>query len=176
MSSVRRPALTALAVAALVGLVVGAASRFAGPADRAAQWKKVQDAESKGLPKTAVKELDPIIESAMSEKAYPEAIKAIAKKIGLEATIQGNKPEERSTRMKAELAKVPKEMVPVMDAILAHWYWHYFQQHRWQFLQRTATAASPGPDVTTWHLPRIFNEIDAQFPKALSAEKELKST
>ena len=178
MSSVRRPALTALSLVALLGLLIGAAVRFtaAGPADRAAQWKKVRDAEAKGLPQTAVKELEPIIESAMKERAYPEAIKAVAKKIALEGNIQGNKPEERITRMKAEIAKAPKEMVPVMDAILAHWYWHYFQQNRWRFVQRTATAAPPGEDITTWDLPRIFNEIDAQFTKALSAEKELKAT
>ena len=80
----------------------------------------------------------------MKDKAYPEAIKAIAKKIALEGTIQGNKPEERITRMKAEIAKAPKEMVPAMEAVLAHWYWHYFQQNRWRFVQRTATAAAAG--------------------------------
>src|SRR5207302_4185254 len=123
-----------------------------------------------------VKELEPIIESAMNDKAYPEAIKAVAKKIALEATIQGNKPEERITRMKAEIAKAPKEMVPVMDAILAHWYWHYFQQNRWRFVQRSATSAPPGADFTTWDLKRLFAEIDQQFTKALAAEKELKAT
>ena len=78
--------------------------------------------------------------------------------------------------MKAEIAKAPAEMDPVMDAILAHWYWHYFQQNRWRFMQRTATGAPPGDDFTTWDLPRIFAEIDKQFDKALAAEKELKAT
>ena len=39
-------------------------------------------------------------------------------------------------------------MQPVMEAILANWYWHYFQQNRWRFMQRTATAAPPGDDFT----------------------------
>jgi len=147
---------------------------LAGPRDDL--WKKVDEAVAKGLPKTAVEHLEPIIAGAMKDKAYAEAIKAIGKKIALEGNIQGNKPEEKVTRMKAEIAKAPKEMVPVMDAVLANWYWHYFQQNRWRFMRRTATAEPPGDDFTTWDLPRIFAEIDKQFTKALAAEDELKST
>ena len=51
----------------------------------------------------------------------------------------------------------------MLTAIQANWYWNYFQQNRWRFMQRTATAAPPGNDITTWDLPRIFAEIDKQF-------------
>ena len=66
-------------------------------------------------------------------------------------------------------------MVPVMDTLLAHWYWQYFQQNRWRFMQRTATAQQPGKDFTTWDLPRLFAEIDRQFQKALAAEPTLEA-
>ena len=78
--------------------------------------------------------------------------------------------------MQAAIATAPAEMHPVMNAILAHWYWHYFQQNRWRFVQRTATGEAPGNDIQTWDLPRIFAEIDKTFDKALAAEKELKAT
>ena len=64
---------------------------------RAAQWARVDEAIQKGLPKTAIEELEPIIAAALRDKAYPEAIKAIAQKIALEGNIQGNKPEEKIT-------------------------------------------------------------------------------
>src|SRR5207248_9887414 len=143
-------------------------------------WKQVADADAKGLPRTGIKAAEQIIDSAMKGRAYPEAIKAIAKKINLEGNIEGNKPEEKITRMKAAIEAVPAgaraEMHPVMTAILAHWYWHYFQQNRWRFVQRTQTGVSPGDDIQTWDLPRIFAEIDKTFEKALSAEKDLKAT
>src|SRR6185503_7637850 len=113
---------------------------------------------------------------AMAEKAYGEAAKAIARKIVLEGNIQGNKAEEKITRMEAEIAKAPKEIVPMLDTILANWYWHYFQNNRWRFMQRTATAESPGKDFTTWDLPRLFAEIDRQFGKALAQTAVLKKT
>src|SRR5688572_23581741 len=82
-------------------------------APRDAQWQQVEEAIKKGLPQTAITNLQPIIQGALRDKAYAEATKAIGKKIALEGNIQGNKPEEKITRLEAEIAKAPKEMVPV---------------------------------------------------------------
>jgi hypothetical protein len=74
----------------LLTLVLMSASVSGAPRD--SQWAKVDDAVNKGLPKTAIEELEPIIQRAMRDKAYGEAAKAIARKIVLEGNIQGNKP------------------------------------------------------------------------------------
>jgi hypothetical protein len=165
---------SAILVAGVAAVLLMNFSLQAGPRD--AQWQQVEDAIKKGLPKTAITNLEPIIQGALKDKAYAEAVKAIGEKIALEGNIQGNKPEEKITRLEAEIAKAPKEMVPLMDTLLAEWYWQYFQQNRWRFMQRTATAAQPGKDFTTWDLPRLFAEIDKQFQKAIAAEKVLKAT
>ena len=165
---------SAIAAVCAAALLLMSFSLQAGPRD--AQWKQVEEAIKKGLPKTAITNLEPIIQGALKDRAYAEAVKAIGQKIALEGNIQGNKPEEQITRMQAEIAKAPKEMVPLMDTLLAEWYWQYFQQNRWRFMQRTATASQPGKDFTTWDLPRLFAEIDKQFQKALAAEKVLKAT
>jgi hypothetical protein len=149
-------------------------SAGAGPRDDL--WRQVNEAVQKGQPKTAITNLEPIIAGALKDRAYAEATKAIAKKIALEGTIEGNKPEERIVRLEAEIARAPKEMAPVMETLLAHWYWQYFQQNRWRFMQRTATAQAPGKDFTTWDLPRLFAEIDRHFQLSLAAEKTLKAT
>ncbi len=124
----------------------------AGPRD--AQWKEVEEAVQKGLPKTAIEKLEPIIEGALADKSYAEAVKAIGKKIALEGNIQGNKPEEKVTRMQAEIEQAPVEMKPVLEAILANWYWHYFQQNRWRLMQRMSTAAPPGR--ANWCYPAFW--------------------
>ena len=154
----------------LVGLVT------LGAAPREDQWKKVDEAVQKGLPKTAIEALEPIIAGAIKDKAYAEAIKAIGRKIAYEGNIQGNKPEEKISRLQAEIAKAAPEMRPMMQAILAHWYWHYFQQNRWRFMRRTATAQPPGDDILTWDLPRILAEIDKHFAAVLAHDALLKKT
>jgi hypothetical protein len=145
-------------------------------ADRAAQWKAVEEAINKGLPRTAITNLEPIIAGAIQDKAWGEAAKAIARKIVLEANIQGNKPEEKIKGMDAAIAQAPREVLPVLQTLRAHWYWHYFQQNRWRFMRRTATAEAPGQDFTTWDLPRLFAEIDKHFQAALSHSELLKKT
>src|SRR5688572_31208098 len=155
-----------------VAMVVWGFSALAAPRD--AQWKKVDEAIQRGLPKTAIAELEPIIQAALCEKAYGEAVKAIGRKLVLEGNIQGNKVEEKITRLEAEIAKAPKEIVPLLETIQAHWYWHYFQNNRWRFMQRTTTAQTPGKDFTTWDLPRLFQEIDRHFQIALAAAPMLK--
>lgn len=159
----------------VLGLAAGTTcSLHAAPRD--ALWKAVEEAVQKGLPKTAITNLDLIIPAAIKDKAHGEAAKAIARKIVLEGSIQGNKAEEKIMRMEAEIAKAPKEIVPLLDAIAANWYWHYFQNNRWRFMQRTQTAQAPGKDFTTWDLPRLFAEIDKQFSKALAGADTLKKT
>jgi len=155
--------------------VMGVASFVFVGSVPAMNWQKVYDARDKGLPKTAIEELKPIMAEALRNKRYPEAIKAITTTIAFEGQVEGGKAEEKVTRLEAEIAKAPVEMRPVMEAILAHWYWSYFQQNRWRFSQRTSTTEAPGKDFTTWDLPRILAEIDRHFSAALAGEQQLKS-
>ena len=152
---------------------------WAGPEEQPkAEWKKVYDAIGKQLPQTAIQDLEPLIKAALEAKNYPEAVKAIALKISLEGTIQGDKPEERITRLEAVLAgkDLPDEMKPTMEVILAHWYWQFFQQNRWRFMQRTATDQPAGDDINSWDLTRILAEIDKHFTLALQNEDLLRKT
>jgi hypothetical protein len=119
--------------------------------------------------------LEQIIPGALEDQAYAEAIKAIALKAALEARIQGNRAEVKIALLEAEIVEAPDPMKPVMEAILAHWYWEYFRQNRWRFMERTRTAEPPGEDITTWDLPRILAEIDLHFVVALEADEELKA-
>ncbi|HVV00609.1 MAG TPA: alpha-2-macroglobulin family protein [Verrucomicrobiae bacterium] len=139
------------------------------------QWKAVEDARNKGLPRTAITNLESIISAALEEKQYPEFVKAFGEKIALEGLIEGSKPEEKITRLQTAMKTAPAETLPVFETLLAHWYWQYYMQNRWRFLQRTTTASAPGADFTTWDLPRIFAEIDLHFQRALSAERQLKA-
>src|SRR5688572_28321770 len=164
--------VSAVVLALVASLIVMPGELHA--AARTAEWKAVEEAIQKGLPQTAITNLNLIIPAALKEKAYGEAAKAIARKIVLEGNIQGNKPEEKITRMEAEIAKAPKEIVPLLETIQAHWYWHYFQNNRWRFMRRTTTAQAPGKDFTTWDLPRLFSEIDRHFQAALAAPDVLK--
>lgn len=156
--------------------VVFALNVFADPTDRSEQWTEVEKAQASGLPQTALEKLEPIISGAYADMLYAEAIRAIALKMAIEDRIHGNGADRKIVRFQAEVEKAPAAMKPAMEAILAHWYWQYFEQNRWRFMQRTQTAESPGPDIQTWDLSRILTEIDKHFTAALADEASLKKT
>ncbi|MDQ8181929.1 alpha-2-macroglobulin family protein [Pelagicoccus sp. SDUM812005] len=158
----------------LGALVALACNLFAATRDEL--WLKVSEAEASRLPQIALNHLEPIIQSALADQAHAEAIKAIAKKVVLETQIQGGRPEESIPRFQAELDRAPAELRPILQTLLAHSYWNYFQQNRWSFLQRSQTAAPPSDDFQTWDLSRILHEIDARFTAALSHKEFLQNT
>ncbi|MEN6337859.1 MAG: MG2 domain-containing protein, partial [Phycisphaerales bacterium] len=160
----------------VMAVLIGLVTTVAIGASRDDLWRQVDEAINKGLPKTAAEVLDQIIPGALADQAYAEATKAICLKIVQEVRIQGNKSEERITRLQAQVATAPEAMKPVMETMLAHWFWQYFQANRYRFLQRTQTAQAPGEDFTTWDLARILAEIDKHFTLALAAEAQLKAT
>ncbi|MBW8016696.1 MAG: hypothetical protein FVQ82_10950 [Planctomycetes bacterium] len=166
----------AILVIVFSGLVMASAVTAAEVASRQELWKQVDAAMKKGLPKTAIKHLEPIIEGALAEKKYAEAVKALAKRIAYEGQVQGRKAEENIVRLEAVIGEWPKEANPVLETVLAHWYWNFFQQNRWRFLLRTQTAEAPGDDILSWSLPRIFTEIDKHFIAALASGDILKKT
>ena len=176
MSAKRTTALMTLSLLLMSTLGMVALWAAGPPVPNEAPWKKVRAAMDKGLPKTAIEELTPLIDKALAEKNYDQAVRGIATRVVLEANIQGNQPSEKVTRMEAEIAKAPAEIKSVLEAVLAHWYWHYFQQNRWRFSGRTEIDSpdSNDKDFTTWDLKRILSEIDKHFAAALSDAPQLK--
>ncbi|MEN6575688.1 MAG: alpha-2-macroglobulin family protein [Phycisphaerales bacterium] len=160
-----------LIVAALIGVLACAAT--AGERDDL--WNQVDKAIDSGLPKTAIDLLEQIIPGALEDEAWAEATKAIGLQIVYEDWIQGRNLETAITRLEAEIATAPEAMKPVMEAILAHWFWQYFELNRYRFVQRTASGEASGEDFTTWDLARILTEIDTHFTAALAAEDQLKA-
>ncbi len=153
-----------------------AVTRTGALTPRAQRWAKVREAVTKGLPKTALAELPAVQASAERDRAWAEATRAAVLRIALEARIQGNKPEEKITRLQAELGRAPARMRPMLEAVLAEWMWQYFQQNRWRFMQRSATTTAPSDDFTTWDLTRIYSEIDRHFANALADTASLRAS
>ncbi len=130
-------------------------------------WEKVEEATHNGLPRTAIKSLDKIIEISQKKKDYNEWLKALIYKIVLEASIQGNKPEEKVKRLKGELKKADLHTKPMLQTILAQWYWQYYQRNKYRFAKRSPTESMDEDDFTTWDLRKLFNEIDSLYQDIL---------
>ena len=158
----------------IIALLTLATSLTAGPRD--AQWREVEDARHKGLPKTAIEKLEVIIRGSMADRADAEAIKAIGLKIALEAEIQGNKAEEKILRMQAESESAPAEDEASDGGdpralVLAVFPGEPLAVHAADADRGLAGTGHPNLD-----LARILAEIDRHFTAALANEGVLKAT
>ena len=142
-----------------------------GPRD--AQWKEVEEAQSKDQPKTVAEKLRPIQAAAFAEKAWGEGTKALAIRLLLEGRIEGG-PNAAIKKLDAEIGAVPVEARPILRALQARWFFAYYRQNQWRFLRRSATAQPPGEDFETWDLPRILAEIDKRFQESLADKDALR--
>lgn len=136
-------------------------------------WAAIDSVLRQGLPKTAVQYLDTILTNTQKEKKYDEWLKALSLKITYEATIEGNKPEEKIKRLKVEFSHADKNTKPLLQTILAQWYWHYYNRNQWRFMNRTASDKLLEEDFTTWDLPKLFREIDSLYQNILKAKDQL---
>ncbi|MDD2716903.1 MAG: alpha-2-macroglobulin family protein [Candidatus Wallbacteria bacterium] len=138
-------------------------------------WDEVEKAKKDGLPKSAITVLLQIEKQALEKGDRVEALRAITTRIVLESNIEGNHPEEKITRIEAEITKAPQGVKQLLELIQARWFWQYYSRNRWRFLQRSATASLDEVDFTTWDLPKLFNKIDAVYTDVLSQKEYLKT-
>ncbi len=138
-------------------------------------WKKVSEAENKGLPQTAIENLNLIYKAAIAENRQAEALKALLKRIVLDCNVKGNKAEEKVKYLKEEIEKADERLKPIMRTVLAQWYWHYFSNNRYRFINRAQTAGLNESDFTTWDLAKLFNEISGLYLSVLKSGDALKS-
>ena len=137
-------------------------------------WKKVEEAEEKGLPQTAIKEIDPIYEKAIKENEPAQAIKAVCYKIIMEGIVQGNLPEEKIIRFEKAVEVSDKQLQPMLKVLLAKWYYHYYERNRYRFYERSTTSQDADlKDFKTWDLPRLFAHIGKLYDSVLENEEEL---
>ncbi|KAF1079789.1 MAG: hypothetical protein GQF41_3906 [Candidatus Rifleibacterium amylolyticum] len=161
-----------------ISLLLIFALLFAFPAQaqtRADLWRQVDEAKSKGLPQTAIEHLNKIYELAQKENNMVDAVKALCDRIVQEGNIQGNKPEERITRLETEIESADAKVKPLLKIVLAKWYWHYYNRNTYRFINRSRTEGLDEKDFTTWDLPKLFAHIGNLYENVLKEEETLKA-
>lgn len=139
-------------------------------------WKKVEDAESKGLTKTASDQATAIYLLAEKENNHPQVIKAAIYRIKYR-----NMVEEESERTNfffidtlLKNSKAPARNI--LQSIQAEMLWSYLQNNRWRFYNRTELAEEKTTDITTWSIAKFHKTISGLHFKSLENPSLLKQT
>ena len=96
-----------------------------------AAWKKIdQLINEKGLPQSALTEVQKIYERAKKEKNNAQLTKALIYQINLNVPITENGAEENIRKMEAEIQTAQPPVRNILQSVAAEMYWQYLQNNR----------------------------------------------
>lgn len=131
-------------------------------------WTDVTKQENDGLSKSALKIVEQISIKAEKDNNAPQQIKALIYESKYALTLEEDAQLSIITKFKAKVSQNEAPVKNVLENILATLYWQYFQQHRYQFYNRTNTAEKVNAeDFRTWDLQTLFDEIHLQYQNSL---------
>ena len=131
-------------------------------------WKKVETFEKEGLPKSALKVVESIALKANKNNNAPQHIKTMLFKSKYALVLEEDAQLKIINDFKREIAKSEFPTKNVLQNILAHLYWQYFQQNRYKFYNRTKTSKKIDTnDFRTWDLETLFAEAHTLFKTSL---------
>jgi uncharacterized protein YfaS (alpha-2-macroglobulin family) len=135
-------------------------------------WKKVADAESKGLPETARKSVEEIYRQAEKDKNYAQLVKAVIHRLKYYEIKEENDLVKSLQELKKEAEKAGFPTKNLLYSMLAEIYWKYYQENRWRFQDRTQITEN-SEDIETWTLEKIANEVSKYYLLSLAKSEEL---
>lgn len=140
-------------------------------------WKKVDRLiEEKGLPRSALAEVQKIYGQAKKEKNNAQLTKALIYQINLNAPLTENGAEESIRRAEAEIQTAQPPVRYILQSVAAEMYWQYFQNNRWKFYNRTNTANVNKEDIATWTSDDLHHKISQLYVASVADEKLLQQT
>lgn len=137
-------------------------------------WQKVQDFESKGLPESALEQVNSIYEKAKAENNPQQLIKAIIYILKITEYKQEDSFLKNLNRLNEEVKNATFPAKPILHSMLAEIYWRYYQTNRYMFAQRTETVDFKNDDISTWSLEKIVDESIKNYNLSLENPDELK--
>jgi len=140
------------------------------------EWKRVEAFAKKNLPKSALTEVKKIYTLAKKENQEAQVIKSLVYITGLQQETREKNELFSIKEIEKEIAGSNEPVTSILNSLLAEMYWNYYQQHRWQFYNRTQTNNFKKDDIATWGAEDFHKKIGELYLKSLAVDKLLKQT
>ena len=139
------------------------------------RWRKIDTLmKSKGLSKSALKEVDQVYQIAKKEHNEVQAIKALIYRMHLNETLEENSIQKNVHDLKIEISKATGPSLSILRSLLASLYWKYFQENRWNLYDRTRSNQISKEDPAAWAIADFHKNISALYVESISDATLLK--
>lgn len=137
-------------------------------------WKKVEEHDNQGLPKSAAMVVDEIMQKAIAEKNTPQAIKALIFQADYKMVIDSDDDIYIFDNL-IEMIDVSTDVVEqsVLHSMLGELYLSYYQGNSWQIDQRTELGDFIPEDMKEWTRNIFYNKTVEHLNASVQEQKEL---
>ncbi len=139
------------------------------------EWKIADDFIQKSLPKSALDMVIVINNRARKEGNNPQLIKSILYKLKLQSDFEEDFMLKNIAEVESEIKKAGFPTKAILQSVLAELYFRYYQNDRYNILNRSITANFKQKDIATWDAKQIFTVIIDNYLNSLKDAANLKS-
>lgn len=114
------------------------------------EWEQVASFQQQGLPKSALEVVKKIYGWAKRENNSGQIVKALVYQMHLQESFEEEGLKKNIERTVAEVEESEFPVKPILQSMLASMYWQYYQNNRYQLLDRSETSGASDADIATW--------------------------
>lgn len=142
------------------------------------QWLEIDTLiVSKGLTRTALEKVNLLSQKAEKDRKESQKVKCLIYRYTLEPNITDKDPNFYLNLIHAEISKSKTAAEKsILRVLLAYQLHAYFNNNRWNLLNRKQTTGYKNTDIATWSTNDFRTAINGQYLAALEPVKELRAT
>ncbi|HEX8549453.1 MAG TPA: hypothetical protein VF691_21000, partial [Cytophagaceae bacterium] len=138
-------------------------------------WSSVSAFDAKGLPKSALDEVNKIYKSAVTDKNNEQIIKSLIHKLKFTSSTEKDALVQNIEAVSKEITISKFPVRQLLYSLRADMYWHYYQRNRWTIGKRTTTINFDKGNLETWSLADIVAQTSSDYELSLSDDGALKT-
>jgi hypothetical protein len=165
--SIHRSALGLLLIAALLAACatdrtsVNTSHQTSDP-----RWSRIDSLSDIGQYATALELSDEVRVEAMAQSDWRTEFRAWMYILRSKAYTGGERKESiRALEERTTSAPVPLKQL--LHSVVAELWWNYYQEERWQVMERTELASAAGSDPDTWTQKQFMERVIAEYQASL---------
>lgn len=140
-------------------------------------WTKIDSlVGKKGLYRSGLTEIDKLYKKAVAEKQEAQQIKALVYRLELQETLEEFSDTLAVTALERAAANSKGATNAIFHAILADYYTTYYNNHRWELYEQTATRNYQKENIRSWGANDFHLAIRKEYTAALQQSALLQST
>ena len=137
-------------------------------------WEIVDSLERKGLPESAMKHVEAILDRAKREDNAPQTIKALLYRGKFQTQLEEDGLVNAIQKINGEIEESKFPVTSMLQSIQAGLYQTYTSQNQWKLRNRTEIIESTDSDIRTWSHRQLL-EKSRELYLASVAEERLKT-